>query len=229
MKNASLKNKTTPGKRSRASQAYNILKGRIIEGKLPPGMQLVEQDLCEQLSMSRTPIREALNRLRAEGLVEYRHGRGSLIAPITKEKVKQTYEALEAVESMMFYLVAEDHENPAFADAEKALLEMERTAAKRDWDAWVLADKAFHENIRKCCKNRYIAEQCDILNRPSHQFRMLITKTHIDKSVSTRDHRLTFDAMARGDAREARDSAQKHYFRLRRQIIAFLDQYGLFN
>lgn len=223
-----MSDKSLANGKSRAAEAYRILKGRITDGQLSPGFQLVENDLCAQLNMSRTPIREALNRLRAEGLVEYRRSRGSIVAPITKEKVKQTYEAIEAVESMLFYLVAEDHDNPAFRQAEKSLLEMERTAAIGDWQTWVDADREFHENIRKCCKNTYIMEQCDRLDRPVQQFRMLITKTHIDKEVSTRDHRECYDAMVLGDAQKAREVAQRHYRWLRTQILSFFEQYSLF-
>lgn len=193
-----------------------------------PGAPLVENDLCACLEMSRTPIREALNRLRAEGLVDYFPSRGNFVATISKEKLKKIYEAIEALEGMQAYLLAQDHSRPGFENVKTAVEEMEAAAASENWDDWVVADRKYHDSMAQCCDNEYIVQQLTFLNQPSNQVRMLITKTYIDKNISTKDHRTVYERIIENDPEGARQAAQKHFSWMRSQIMAFLSTYHIF-
>ena len=77
------KNETNKARIPFAEQAYNELKRKILENILPAGSQFLEQEIAEQLSMSRTPTREAMVRLANEGLVEVRPRHGMRVLPIS--------------------------------------------------------------------------------------------------------------------------------------------------
>jgi len=220
-------NNTENKKILRASLAYEMLKTAIEKRQFQPGQQLVEVELCEWLDMSRTPIREALSRLRAEGLVEYYPARGYVVSTFSYEKFKQIYEAIEALEGMLAYLLAIDHSNPEFDGVREAVIAMERAAIEKNWDAWLVADTKYHTQMYNCCSNEYILRELEILSKPSQQVRIMITRTYIDKEQSTKEHRAVYDAIVEGDREKARTLAQKHYNRVRRDVLEFLRTYNI--
>ena len=81
------------------SRATEALRALILEGALPPGSDHLEAELAERLQMSRTPVREALTRLEAQGLVELRPRRGARIVGLSSEDMNDIYEVLTALEA----------------------------------------------------------------------------------------------------------------------------------
>ena len=76
------------------------LRDMIVQGELAPGVDLNERVLCEQLGISRTPLREALKALASEGLVELAANRGARVAPVTMEKVREVFRVMGALEAL---------------------------------------------------------------------------------------------------------------------------------
>lgn len=94
------------------------LRSLIIRGDLPPGEPLVEADLCGALGVSRTPLREALKLLAAQGLVELRLNRSAIMAPIRREEIDDLFEAVAGIERIAAELaaarmIARDHKRLA--------------------------------------------------------------------------------------------------------------------
>lgn len=212
-------------KTARADVAYDTIKAAIENGQIPQGKQLVESDLCALLAMSRTPIREALNRLHAEGYVEYRAGRGFSAAIYGVEELRQIYEMIEAVESMLVYLLAQEHGD--LSELERAVEDMEQALEEEDWGRWTAADTNFHNAMYAMCRNVYIARDLEFLNRPAYHTRMMITRIYIDKGISTKAHRNIYDAIVCGDADLARSEAQKHFSWIRERVIECLRTYKI--
>src|SRR5262249_57337175 len=78
--------------RQAAEQAADVIRESILAGRIPAGARIGEVDLARQLSVSRTPIREALSRLAAEGLVELSPNRGARVASWTPEQLREIFE-----------------------------------------------------------------------------------------------------------------------------------------
>src|SRR5258708_18534023 len=98
----------TSGERgSLRDMAYEALKKRIIEVDLQPGERLVERDLADELKVSRIPLREALRRLAAEGLVVLVPHRGALVSPFTPADVRDLFDVRESLEVLAARLAAE--------------------------------------------------------------------------------------------------------------------------
>ena len=83
------------------------LRDMIVEGTLPPGQRISENDLCEQFGISRTPMREALKVLASEGLVEIKPNRGTRVSKITLEDIDELFEAVSGVERLCGELATE--------------------------------------------------------------------------------------------------------------------------
>ncbi len=80
-------------------EVVSRLRHLLIEGEIPPGARIPERELCASLSISRTPLREALKVLAAEGLVVLLPNRGSRAAKLTQKDVKELFEVCEALEA----------------------------------------------------------------------------------------------------------------------------------
>lgn len=96
----------SPEKKSLPERIYSELKRQILSGRIKPEQHLREKDLCEQLKVSRTPLREALNRLGNEDLVVFRPHCGYLAAPLSSERFRELQDLRLIVESKVAALAA---------------------------------------------------------------------------------------------------------------------------
>ncbi len=83
-----------------ARQVANTLRDMIIRGEVPPGGRIIERALCEQIKVSRTPLREALKLLEAEGLIEISQNRGARIMSFTQTEAQNLFEVIAGLESL---------------------------------------------------------------------------------------------------------------------------------
>jgi len=135
-------------KMSRTDTAYTRLKDKIISGALPPGEQIDAARLSDDLELGRTPVREALLRLQAEGIVEIIPKRGVRIVSLSADDLTEIYQVISAVEVEAARLLAET--KPAMedlTDLTDAVERMASAARENDREAWALADEAFHRRL----------------------------------------------------------------------------------
>ncbi len=141
--------------RSLRDAAYDAIKGDILAGDLLPGWAISEADRAEALRTSRTPIREALQALAQEGLVEIFPKRGTFVARLSARDVRESFELREAVETACARLAAERRTD---ADLERMrAAAIDPTARPADDGHYSrLAD--FHHVIVLAAQNRYLAQ-----------------------------------------------------------------------
>lgn len=97
-----------------SDRAYRTLRDEIVDWKLPPGSVLGEVEQSTRLGVSRTPLREALARLTADGLVAPQAGRGLVVTDISLENIRELFEVRQALESQAARIAATRHEGDAF-------------------------------------------------------------------------------------------------------------------
>ena len=86
-------------------QAYRIIRQRILDNVYPAGYRALEREFAEELSLSRTPVREALLRLQSEGLIELIPRHGARVLPVSAGDMREIYDVLTALESMAAEIV----------------------------------------------------------------------------------------------------------------------------
>lgn len=142
---------------SAAERAYQHLKQAILEQVYPGGLLISEGEIAEAAGVSRTPVREALLRLEAEGLVALYPKRGALIRPVSAREIADVIEARRLVE-----LHAAERVWPRRAeiraDLARWLTEMRRAYAAGDVIALMAADRAFHATVVEAAGNEILAE-----------------------------------------------------------------------
>ncbi|SMH48316.1 GntR family transcriptional regulator [Azospirillum agricola] len=95
------------------------LRAMILEGELPPGSRVPEVQLCEQLGVSRTPLREALRVLAAEGLVELRPHRGAVVTPVDPTDIAAIFQVMEALEALAAALACRNGTEAEFIELDR--------------------------------------------------------------------------------------------------------------
>ena len=141
-----------------AEKAYQLLIRKITRLELSPGTVLVEKDLMAELEIGRTPIREALQRIAKEGLIQHLPNRGMLVSDLGASDVQSIYEFRSLIQGAAVRLAAmratqEDKNNL------KTLDDMLKQATSEfDIDSFVALDLRFYEAIGRASKNVYLQE-----------------------------------------------------------------------
>src|ERR1700741_3874890 len=123
------------------------IRGMLLEGEIPPGARIPERDLCERLQISRTPLREALKVLAAEGLVQLLPNRGSRAAKLTDKDMRDLFEVCQGLEALAGELACErisDSEIAEISAAPTARVQHQREA---DLTQSSRCNRAIHEAI----------------------------------------------------------------------------------
>jgi DNA-binding GntR family transcriptional regulator len=141
---------------SLTEKAYRTLVQRIVSLDLPPGSVLTEGRLMQELKIGRTPIREAVQRLIAEGLVTHLHHRGMLVADIRVADVQQVYEFRALVEGHAARLAAQRMTPAQLDELQRIHDEMDRSMADHDIERFVVLDRRLHEMLGRGSENQYL-------------------------------------------------------------------------
>lgn len=142
--------------------AYTMVLDAIDMGEYKPGDRLVESDLAEKLGMSRTPIREALQRLETQSLLA-RDGRSLIVASLDHSQMAELYVVRAELEGLAARLAARH----ATDEEVRVLRDMveEDAALKSNPTALARANRRFHKQIHLASHNRYLVQQLDLVHR----------------------------------------------------------------
>jgi DNA-binding GntR family transcriptional regulator len=208
--------------------AYEQIRRRILDNTWPPGHRALEQEVALALGMSRTPVREALGRLRNDGLVEVIPRHGMRVLPVSPTDMREIYEILSALECMAAELLArrlpgEDQLKP-LVDATQA---MDKALKADDLDAWAAADERFHRALIDAAGNRQL--QVTVLNYwdRAHRARMFSLKLRPKPVNSTREHMELVERLRAGDADGAARANRAHRERASRELLAIFEHFKL--
>ncbi|WP_417208572.1 GntR family transcriptional regulator [Antarctobacter sp.] len=136
---------------------YEALKREILSLVLEPGTPLDETSLSERFAMSRSPVREALVRLSAEGLVDMLSNRSTLVAPINLAVFPRYVEALDFLQRINTRLAAQNRTEPEIALMTREARAFDRACAANDYLAMSATNRDFHMAIAHAGKNPYLA------------------------------------------------------------------------
>lgn len=140
------------------------LRQMLVEGDIPPGAKLNERALCEALRISRTPLREAIKMLAAEGLVELLPNRGSVAVQLDEEDVRHTFEVMAGLEALSGQLAAERIGDAEVAEIEAMHFEMLAAYTRRDLSTYYRLNAAIHRAINVAAGNPVLTSTYNQVN-----------------------------------------------------------------
>lgn len=212
---------------SQVSRAYKAIKEAIMNLTLEPGQLISEIELSKQLEMSRTPIREAIARLKSEGLVEVIPRKGSFVKVLSSDDIRQIYEMAEALEGMMAYLASCYGNQEGIFQLGKSVKDMEDAHASGDVNKLILADENFHNILHKLCNNQFLVDSFSRMNDQIHRIRLMTKSAGSNSSESVKEHKETYEAIKKDDAELARCIVQRHWKRVRMEVINIIFPYNI--
>jgi DNA-binding GntR family transcriptional regulator len=225
---AALSDATPADRQSQAELAYEKLKQLLLDGTLPAGAQMLEQEAAERLSMSRTPVREAMVRLRQEGMVEIRPRHGMRVLPISATDMAEIYEVLTALEGAASEAVARRGVSARQLSVLRgAVRDMDRALDRDDLSAWAEADERFHSHLVELSGNQRLIQMVAQLWDQAHRARMLTLRLRPRPTNSNREHEALVEAMAAGKPELARQIHEDHRRRAGTMLVELLERLGL--
>ena len=182
----------------------------IAAGLLQPGERLDETRLAERFGVSRTPVREALSSLTAQGVLVTGEKRGVRVAQYSREELGQMFEAMQEIESICARLASQRLTLLARAEIEAAQEACAEAAARNDRLAYIKANEALHLSIYKATENPYIFELASDFRRKTGPFRAKKLETQEDLNASVENHVELLAKIFSEDVQTAVDGMRKH-------------------
>ncbi len=186
------------------------IRSRIMDGTFPPESQLGEVQLAGRLNVSRGPVREALQRLIQEGLLETRRNRGVFVASLDGDDVADVYLARRAIEREAITILVRRADDAAFDRLGELVEDMSSAAEKGAWEELADADLHFHESLVRSSNSKRLQRMFSTL---LIETRMCLARLETAYPVHKRlvqEHRNLLGAMRRGDERAALDLIDAH-------------------
>jgi DNA-binding GntR family transcriptional regulator len=195
----------------------------IAEGQFQPGQRLVETQLCADLGVSRTPMREALRMLAAEGLVDISSRKGARVAELTKASVTDVFTVRSALESLAAELAASQHSVESVDELRDLNAKMLAEVRAGNARTFFELNNVFHRGVALMTRNTYL--QTLQMTAAARSFRPLFLSLsglpHLEDSVS--DHERIVAAIGRGDASRARSEMQRHIRNAEQEALRILE------
>ena len=212
--------------------AYNFIQERLRSGAALPGSRLSDDSIAKEIGVSRSPVREAINQLANEGLVELNPRKGAFVCTPSREQMRQAYEARFALEGFVAGRAAELITDTQITELEKINERLlatakacqqrpTKTADKKLLERFMRADLDFHEKILEIVGNQKINEmvqKCKLLTSVFGQISMehdlgLIAQTY-------RQHSLILRAIRRRDPQLAVRAMNDHIEKSAKVVLA---------
>ena len=180
------------------------LREAILNGYFEPGEKLDQDLIAEELGVSRTPVREALNRLESEGFVEVRPHYGAFIAEVSPQDIREVYEVRRLLEAEVVWQVTPLIPESVLDELERSLAETQAQFDAGDSAKHFESDVYFHETIVNFVENRLLKEILDSLtNRVSMVRRFAQSKPGPHLVESFKEHRAILQAIQQRDPEKA--------------------------
>jgi DNA-binding GntR family transcriptional regulator len=200
---------STPTGRA-SDRAYDTLRREILQWRLAPGTVLGEVEQAARLGISRTPLREALSRLVADGLVETQTGRGLVVAAVSPDAVRGQFEQREALETAAAALAAERRDPSVFAELAEQFDGAAALVDEGDLDAYYALVARFDDAIDASLDNGYLVNALRGVRTHLQRIRRLAYDDPARLVRAASEHRTIAEAIRDGEAELARTATYVH-------------------
>jgi len=198
------------------------LRQRIVEGQIAPGAKLNERELSEALQVSRTPLREAIKMLAAEGLVELLPNRGAVAAQLSEQDVVDTFEVIAGLEGQAGELAALRIDEAQLAELRALHYEMLAAYTRRDLSTYYRLNAQIHERINAAARNPVLAQTYRNVNARLQALRFRSNLDERKWQHAVAEHEQMLGLLARRDAPGLRALLVRHLEHKRDAVLELM-------
>lgn len=203
------------------NQVDNILRKMILRGELKGSQQIKERELSQMLNVSTTPIKEALRRLEAEGLIYRKPRVGTFVSDFSKEVMLQIVFMRSALDGVAAYFACKNAADEEIESLGGLIREM-KDLTDRGADSSLISQKneCFHDEIRDCAKNDYLTNLIHNMHEIDQIFRELaLTHKPAEIKRSFAEHEAIYQAIKKRDSAEAERLMNSHVRRVAEYVV----------
>ena len=206
-------------------RVYHTLKEWIENSTLKPGEKLNDKELADYFEVSRTPVREAMQLLADQKLIDIYPGKESLVAPIDMESIKGIYEILGQLHALAVRFAAPKISAESISQLEK----LNKIITTKSPRMFIDTDNAFHQYILDLAGNPFLTSFCSILGTHIIRFQCLyldMTKDFsIDETLSS--HQAIIDALKKQDLPLAEEKTRLNFTYITEKIDRFTEEFHI--
>ncbi|MEI3613430.1 GntR family transcriptional regulator [Pseudogracilibacillus sp. SO30301A] len=208
-----------------ADQAYNLLKEAITTGKLKAGESLPEERLAKEMGISRTPLRDALNRLDVEGLIQHQTGKPAVVEGFTKEDSLNYMELRSILEVKNIEKIISKVDEP-FIKVLKENLKEQLAAIKEDnYKTFIELDRDFHLLLAQLNQNSEFRKTLHRMNTGVNRAFLILSSTVVQSAEEAyQEHEEIVDALVEKDVILARNKMIVHMNNIEKRFLNYYNK-----
>jgi DNA-binding GntR family transcriptional regulator len=203
-------------------QVVARLRTMLVEGRIAPGAKLNERELSELLRVSRTPLREAIKLLAAEGLVDLLPNRGAVAVKLSEADVLNTFEVLAAIEGQSGELAAQRVTDEELAELRALHYEMMASYARSDLSNYYRLNQRIHVAINEATKNPVLVKTYNSINARVTSLRFRTNQNAARWKIAVKEHEAMIEALAAHDSAALRAVMVQHLESKRDTVLELL-------
>ena len=179
------------------------IEDRVIRGELEPGKRLTEQEMCELLDVSRSPLREAFRILESRGFLVNKARRGVYVPKLTRKEAIDIYTVRANLESLATFLAVKAKDKELGEKLRSIHEKMKKAMADKDLEYFVTCNALFHETLISACGNAPLIEMLRRFDKQTMRYRRLILSNVGKTEESVEKHEILICSIENGDAAAA--------------------------
>lgn len=193
-----------------SSNLFIQLRSDILQGKLKTGEKLTEQRICDEYSVSRTPVREAFRQLELDGLIETIPNRGAFVLGVTQQDILDMYVLRQAYEAIAVQWAIERITPQEFEQLKEAYEFMEFYTIKKDAEKMLSINMHFHELIYNAAHNKMLKHTLSAYQFYTKQTK--VNQTYVDGYLEEvlNEHHEIFQAFVHKDPQSGSQAIKRH-------------------
>lgn len=201
------------------ARAYRALWNAIVSGRIESGTQLRPDTIAEELDISTTPVREALHRMEADGLIVKQPYRGWFVREFTEQEVRELYEMRAALESFGVRLACERIQEDELRWLHEHQAVGEAALKTGDMDAYRIYNRDLHAAITEAARNAYLSSAMGQLNQQAQVLMARTIRLAGRPSRAIEEHRELIDLIAKRQDKAAQDLMERHILSALEDIV----------
>ncbi len=203
-------------------QIADDLRERILSGEMAEGEAIRQEALAEEYDVSRMPVREALKRLNAEGLIQWANNRGGTVTKHSLEEIGEIFDLRELIEVDLFHRSIPSMTPLDFARCEKILDQMEASYLSDDVGEWGILNHAYHTALYAAAGRGLTSGILDRVNLQSDRYVRMHLSVMKQRGPAREEHRKLLDHAKAGTVEEGCALLSRHILRTKEQLLEMI-------
>jgi len=203
-------------------QAYDYVRNKIFSMEYRPGDCIIDSQIATELKISRTPAREAFQRLENEGLLISEARRGWRVYTLTIKDIEDIFDLKCEIEGLIAKKAALDHNEGNHQTLRNFLSRMREASMKNDVATWMEMDSSLHHHFYLMAQNERAEKLIKYLNDQWHRLRQGYINLQVSLDKATSEHENIVNAVIAGDAEGAELAMQAHLNSVRQGLVRVL-------